>query len=86
MSRSALAAFVAFVLFAGPSSAQQSIAAAQPVAAPAMAYAETTPAYRFFPGDEVEVTVFSAPELSRTVTVGPDGRITLPMIAPVARR
>ena len=48
-----------------------------------MAYSEATPAYRFFPGDEIEVTVFSAPELSRTVTIGPDGRIALPMIAPL---
>lgn len=48
-----------------------------------MAYSEATPAYRFFPGDEVEVTVFSAPELSRVATVGPDGRIALPLIGAV---
>ncbi len=59
-------------------------AAQTPVAAPSpMAYADNAPAYRFYPGDEIEVTVFSAPELTRTVTVGPDGRISLPMIAPV---
>jgi polysaccharide export outer membrane protein len=40
-------------------------------------------AYRFFPGDEIEVLVRSAPELSRTVRVAPDGRIGLPMIVPV---
>lgn len=49
----------------------------------AMAYADTSPAYRFYPGDEIDVAVLSAPELTRTVTVGPDGRISLPMIAPV---
>lgn len=54
-----------------------------PAAPPAMAYAEASPQYRFFPGDEIDVTVFSAPELTRTVTVGPDGRIALPLIAPV---
>ena len=48
-----------------------------------MAYSEATPAYRFYPGDEIEVNVLSAPELSRTVTVGPDGRITMPLLAPV---
>jgi polysaccharide export outer membrane protein len=48
-----------------------------------MQYSEATPAYRFFPGDEIEITIFSAPELSRTVTVGPDGRISLPLIEPV---
>jgi polysaccharide export outer membrane protein len=51
--------------------------------APPMAYSETTPAYRFYPGDEVEVTIFSAPELSRVATVGPDGRIALPLIGAV---
>lgn len=62
-------------------------AAAEP-AAPAppadpMTYSDATPAYRFYPGDEIEVTVFSAPELSRTVTVAPDGRISLGLIEPV---
>lgn len=41
------------------------------------------PAYRLYPGDQVDVTVPSAPELNRTaVTLGPDGRISLPLIAP----
>jgi protein involved in polysaccharide export with SLBB domain len=57
-------------------------ASAQEAPAP-MAYSDTTPAYRFYPGDEIEITVFSAPELSRTVTVGPDGRIALPLIGAV---
>jgi protein involved in polysaccharide export with SLBB domain len=57
-------------------------AATQQIAQP-MTYASETPAYRFYPGDEVEIIVFSAPELSRTVTVGPDGRIALPLIEPV---
>lgn len=60
-----------------PAHAQE--AAAQGVAP----YSDQTPQYRFFPGDEVEVIVTSAPELTRTVTVGPDGRISLPMIEPV---
>ena len=41
------------------------------------------PAYRFFPGDEIEVTVLSAPELNKTVTVGPDGRVSLPLLGPI---
>jgi len=49
----------------------------------AMTYSDATPAYRFYPGDEVEITVFSAPELSRIVTVSPDGRIALPLIGAV---
>jgi protein involved in polysaccharide export with SLBB domain len=49
-------------------------------------YAEWTedePAYRFYPGDEIEVTVPSAPELTKTLTVQPDGRVTMPLIPPV---
>ncbi len=60
------------------------MASAQTEAAPAaMAYSEQTPAYRLFPGDEVEITVFAAPELSRVATIGPDGRLALPLIGAV---
>lgn len=44
------------------------------------AWAETDPAYRFFPGDNIEVTVHTAPELSRTALIGPDGRVSLPLL------
>jgi polysaccharide export outer membrane protein len=40
------------------------------------------PEYRLYPGDELDVAVPSAPELNKTVTVQPDGRVTLPLIAP----
>lgn len=89
MSRSVISAFAVLVAvgFAGcaatshPAFAQQ---AAEQQATPATAaYSDATPAYRFFPGDDVDVIVTSAPELTRTVTVAPDGRIQLPMIAPV---
>jgi polysaccharide export outer membrane protein len=46
-------------------------------------YSDATPAYRFYPGDEIEVRVMSAPEMTRTVTVAPDGRIAMPLIDPV---
>lgn len=32
--------------------------------------------YRFYPGDEIELTVIGAPELSKNMIVAPDGRIT----------
>lgn len=41
------------------------------------------PGYRFYPGDVLDVATPSAPELNRTVTVQPDGRISLPLVAPV---
>ncbi|MCF6275955.1 MAG: polysaccharide export protein [Robiginitomaculum sp.] len=37
------------------------------------------PQYKLYPGDQLDVIVESAPELSRTLTVAPDGRITMPM-------
>jgi protein involved in polysaccharide export with SLBB domain len=46
-------------------------------------WTEDEPSYRFYPGDEVEVTVPSAPELSKTATVQPDGRVSLPLAQPV---
>jgi protein involved in polysaccharide export with SLBB domain len=71
-----LAIFAAFGLSA--------FAAPQDAPVPqAMTYTDTAPAYRFFPGDEIEIVVFSAPELNRTVTVGPDGRVALPLIGAV---
>lgn len=74
-------ACLALLLAAPVAAAQQNLAAEMPQ--PAMVYSDETPAYRFFPGDEVEVTIFSAPELSRTATIGPDGRLALPLIGAV---
>ncbi|WP_339738799.1 polysaccharide biosynthesis/export family protein [uncultured Maricaulis sp.] len=48
-----------------------------------LAWQDTDPEYRFFPGDSVDVTVHSAPELSSTAEIGPDGRINLPLLANV---
>ena len=41
------------------------------------------PQYKLYPGDQIDIVVASAPELSRTLTIGPDGRITMPMITPI---
>jgi protein involved in polysaccharide export with SLBB domain len=46
-------------------------------------WTDAEPEYRFYPGDQLDVSVLSAPELSRTVTVQPDGRISLSLINPV---
>ncbi|WP_293611113.1 polysaccharide biosynthesis/export family protein [Ponticaulis sp.] len=46
-------------------------------------YSPSLPNYRVFPGDVLDISIYSAPELSRTVIVGPDGRIQMPMLAPV---
>lgn len=39
--------------------------------------------YLLAPGDQLEIIVHSAPELTRTVTVGPDGRFRMPYSAPI---
>jgi len=41
------------------------------------------PEYTLHPGDQLDIVVSSAPELSRTLTVGPDGRIIMPMSRPI---
>ena len=43
-------------------------------------WSDAEPPYRIYPGDEIDVSVPSAPELSKTVTVQPDGRVNLPLI------
>ncbi len=39
--------------------------------------------YLLAPGDELEIIVHTAPELSRTVTIGPDGRFRIPYSGPI---
>ncbi len=48
---------------------------------PYASWGDDEPGYRLYPGDVLDVAFPSAPELARTVTVQPDGRITLPLIA-----
>ena len=46
-------------------------------------WSDAEPPYRFYQGDEIEVAIPGAPENNKTVTVQPDGRITLPIIGQV---
>lgn len=39
--------------------------------------------YRLQPGDTIEVSVFQEPDLGRQVLVGPDGRISFPLVGQV---
>jgi len=48
------------------------------------AWSEDEPDYRLYPGDQIDITVPSAPELSKSgLVVQPDGRVTMPLIDPV---
>ncbi|MEO0607342.1 MAG: polysaccharide biosynthesis/export family protein [Pseudomonadota bacterium] len=39
--------------------------------------------YLLAPGDQLDVIVHTAPELTRTITIGPDGRFRMPYTAPI---
>lgn len=46
-------------------------------------WSDEEPPYRLYPGDELEITVPSAPELNKSGIIQPDGRIALPLIGAV---
>ena len=56
-----------------------------PTTQPAMfqQWVDWEPEYKLVPGDQLDIVVSSAPELSRTLTVGPDGRVVMPMSRPI---
>ncbi len=46
-------------------------------------WVNSDPVYRLLPGDQLNITVYSAPELNQTLIVGPDGRVIMPLAQPV---
>jgi len=46
-------------------------------------WTDAEPEYVLYPNDEIEVATPTAPELTRTLKVGPDGRISLPLLGQV---
>ncbi|MFI4935247.1 MAG: polysaccharide biosynthesis/export family protein [Caulobacterales bacterium] len=79
LSRRALS-FLALALIAAPPLASRAGDAFPNI--PYASWKDDEPQYRFYPGDEMDIAVPSAPELNKTVTVQPDGRISLPLIGP----
>jgi polysaccharide export outer membrane protein len=43
-------------------------------------WTDVEPEYLLYPGDEIEIALPTATELTRTLRVGPDGRVALPLI------
>jgi polysaccharide export outer membrane protein len=96
-SISILKTLVLAVIVAAPSAAEaQGPRAAAPASAPAAARpapartAATTvrpwneQEYRLGPGDKLRVEVYREPQLSQSLQVRPDGKITLPLVGDVA--
>jgi polysaccharide biosynthesis/export protein len=52
----------------------------RPGSAPKAAAAETTPDYKIGPQDVLRIDVWKEPEISRTIPVRPDGKISLPLL------
>ena len=84
LTRLAVALLIACVWFAPPAAAQENSAAADvpppastSVPAPAAAVGAN---YLIGPGDVLQVFVWRNPELSATVPVRPDGRISTPLV------
>ena len=50
---------------------------------PYATWSDMEPAYRLYPGDELELSIRAAPELNKTMTVQPDGRIAPALLDPV---
>ncbi len=46
-------------------------------------WSETEPEYVLYPGDEIEIATPTASELTRTQRIGPDGRISLPLVGQI---
>lgn len=57
-----------------------------PSAFPEIGFADWTemePEYVLYPGDEIEIATPTAVELTRTQRIGPDGRISLPLVGQI---
>jgi len=46
-------------------------------------WTEMEPEYILYPGDEIEIATPTAAELTKTQRIGPDGRITLPLVGQI---
>ena len=77
---------LAVLLSAAPSAAQTNGAPAPvpPVPVKATAPAAVDPAdYRLVPGDKLRIEVYKDPQLSQSLQVRPDGKITLPLLGDI---
>lgn len=77
----------AFLITTSAAACAAGAASAQPGSGfadiPYAAWSDDDPPYRLYPGDQIDLTVLSAPELSKSLTLAPDGRIDAPLVGPI---
>lgn len=67
----------------GDAYATQTVSADQFPDVPFADWTDIEPEYLLYPGDEIEVAMPTATELTRQLKVGPDGRVSLPLLGHV---
>jgi len=67
----------------GDAYATQTVPADQFPDVPFADWTDVEPEYLLYPGDEIEVALPTATELTRQLRVGPDGRVSLPLLGHV---
>jgi polysaccharide export outer membrane protein len=67
----------------GQEAAKPQPAAAAPQKADASAAGEASPTYKIGPQDMLRIDVWKEPDISRTIPVRPDGKISLPLLSDV---
>jgi polysaccharide export outer membrane protein len=55
----------------------------EPDKTPAAAIPAVSPEYRLGPGDKLRIEVYKDPQLSQSVQIRPDGKITLPLVGDI---
>jgi polysaccharide biosynthesis/export protein len=83
------ATFTAFSFFflLSPALAQEARRSVSPANTPSPAASDTTTVasdYRMFPGDKLRIEVYKDEQLSQSLQIRPDGKITLPLVGDVA--
>lgn len=83
MMRSALTAFCFLILLSTAGAAQEP-RSSSPATPPAAAPPPVSADYRLVPGDKLRIEVYKDDQLSQSLQVRPDGKITLPLLGDVA--
>jgi polysaccharide biosynthesis/export protein len=83
------ATFTAFCFFflLSPALAQEARRSVSPTNTPSPEASDTTTIasdYRMFPGDKLRIEVYKDAQLSQSLQIRPDGKITLPLVGDVA--